>query len=89
MITKEMLDAYGCNAVVFTKTDQKAMDDDGSVIDPYNGRADLENRILRHVGPAFREDPSCLSKEEPEASGSSPFSALFCAFFMMIVLNSE
>ena len=34
-----------------------AMDDDGSVIDPYNGRADLENRILRHVGPAFREDP--------------------------------
>ncbi len=34
-----------------------AMDDDGSIIDPYNGKSDLENRILRHVGPAFREDP--------------------------------
>jgi hypothetical protein len=28
MITKEMLDAYGCNAVVLTKTDQRALDDD-------------------------------------------------------------
>jgi len=33
MITKEMLEAYGCNAIVFTKTDQKAQDDDGSVLD--------------------------------------------------------
>lgn len=33
MITKEMLEAYGCNAVVFTKTDQKALDDDGSMLD--------------------------------------------------------
>ncbi len=33
MITKEMLDEYGCNAVVFTKTDQKALDDDGSMLD--------------------------------------------------------
>lgn len=28
MITKEMLDAYGRNAIVFTKTDQQALDDD-------------------------------------------------------------
>ena len=33
MITKEMLEAYGCNAVVFTKTDQKALDDDGTMLD--------------------------------------------------------
>ena len=28
MITKEMLEEYGCNTIVFTKTDQKAYDDD-------------------------------------------------------------
>jgi len=30
---------------------------DGTLIDPYGGRADLEKRTLRHVSPAFREDP--------------------------------
>ena len=30
---------------------------EGSLIDPFNGREDLENRILRHVSPAFVEDP--------------------------------
>lgn len=30
---------------------------DGEIIDPYNGRADLEARLLRHVSPAFSEDP--------------------------------
>lgn len=34
-----------------------ARDDSGLVIDPYGGREDLENRVLRHVSPAFREDP--------------------------------
>jgi len=29
----------------------------GQIIDPFNGRADLQNRILRHVAPAFAEDP--------------------------------
>lgn len=33
MITAEMLEAYGCNAVVFTKTDQKAQDEDGTMLD--------------------------------------------------------
>ena len=32
MITKEMLQEYGRNAVVFTKTDQKALDDDGTLL---------------------------------------------------------
>jgi tRNA nucleotidyltransferase (CCA-adding enzyme) len=31
--------------------------DDGTLIDPYGGRADLEARLLRHVSPAFAEDP--------------------------------
>ncbi|MEE4243840.1 MAG: multifunctional CCA addition/repair protein [Kangiellaceae bacterium] len=34
-----------------------AMTEDGAVIDPYNGRKDLANRILRHVSDAFIEDP--------------------------------
>jgi tRNA nucleotidyltransferase (CCA-adding enzyme) len=29
----------------------------GVVIDPYGGRADLDRRLLRHVSPAFAEDP--------------------------------
>ncbi len=34
-----------------------AMCDDGTIIDPYNGRRDLEQRIFRHISPAFGEDP--------------------------------
>jgi tRNA nucleotidyltransferase (CCA-adding enzyme) len=30
---------------------------DGVIVDPYNGQADLANRKLRHVSPAFSEDP--------------------------------
>ncbi|MGE9550326.1 multifunctional CCA addition/repair protein [Erwinia amylovora] len=34
-----------------------AQDRDGHYCDPYGGRADLEQRLLRHVSPAFTEDP--------------------------------
>ena len=34
-----------------------AEDLDGKIIDPYNGSKDLKKRILRHVSPAFAEDP--------------------------------
>ncbi len=30
---------------------------DGSLLDPYHGIDDLSRRVLRHVGPAFVEDP--------------------------------
>jgi tRNA nucleotidyltransferase (CCA-adding enzyme) len=30
---------------------------DGSLVDPYGGQADLAARTLRHVSPAFSEDP--------------------------------
>lgn len=33
MITKEMLDAYGCNTLILTKTDQKTEDEDGNLLD--------------------------------------------------------
>lgn len=34
-----------------------AEDENGQLIDPFNGRQDLEKGILRHVSPAFVEDP--------------------------------
>ncbi len=37
------------NAIAKTK--------DGELIDPYNGRNDLEKKVLRHVSDAFTEDP--------------------------------
>lgn len=30
---------------------------DGALVDPWGGRRDLEARVLRHVSPAFAEDP--------------------------------
>jgi tRNA nucleotidyltransferase (CCA-adding enzyme) len=37
------------NAIAQTNT--------GEIIDPYHGQADIANRLLRHVSPAFIEDP--------------------------------
>lgn len=34
-----------------------AQDENGSLIDPYNGQVDLKKRVLRHVSEAFVEDP--------------------------------
>jgi tRNA nucleotidyltransferase (CCA-adding enzyme) len=34
-----------------------AEDESGQIVDPFGGRRDLEAKILRHVSPAFVEDP--------------------------------
>ncbi|QXI38916.1 multifunctional CCA addition/repair protein [Pseudomonas xantholysinigenes] len=34
-----------------------AEDEQGTLYDPYHGKQDLDARILRHVSPAFAEDP--------------------------------
>jgi tRNA nucleotidyltransferase (CCA-adding enzyme) len=34
-----------------------AEDESGALVDPYGGVADLQARVLRHVSPAFAEDP--------------------------------
>jgi tRNA nucleotidyltransferase (CCA-adding enzyme) len=34
-----------------------AQAEDGALIDPFGGQADLKARVLRHVSPAFVEDP--------------------------------
>lgn len=34
-----------------------AMGTDGNVVDPFGGKTDLENKVLRHVSVAFADDP--------------------------------
>lgn len=34
-----------------------AQNEAGELIDPFNGQADLHNKIFRHVSPSFSEDP--------------------------------
>lgn len=34
-----------------------AEDEDGNIIDPYNGQTDINNKVLRHISDAFSEDP--------------------------------
>lgn len=34
-----------------------AKDSDGTLVDPFDGAADIEARVLRHISPAFAEDP--------------------------------
>ncbi len=34
-----------------------AQDDNGNLVDPFGGANDIQARVLRHVGPAFGEDP--------------------------------
>ncbi|RFA30177.1 multifunctional CCA tRNA nucleotidyl transferase/2'3'-cyclic phosphodiesterase/2'nucleotidase/phosphatase [Alkalilimnicola ehrlichii] len=45
---------------------------DGSLIDPFNGVADLHARILRHVSPAFAEDPVRILRLARFAARFSP-----------------
>src|SRR5690606_9913215 len=34
-----------------------ALGDDGTLVDPFNGQRDIQEKWLRHVSPAFVEDP--------------------------------
>ncbi len=34
-----------------------AQSDSGELIDPFNGQQDIKNKVLRHISPAFSEDP--------------------------------
>lgn len=49
-----------------------AQDDNGRLIDPFGGQADLEARILRHVSPAFSEDPLRVLRVARFAARLSP-----------------
>jgi tRNA nucleotidyltransferase (CCA-adding enzyme) len=45
------------NAMARAAAPAGGADSGGELIDPYGGRADLDRRRLRHVSPAFAEDP--------------------------------
>jgi len=47
---------------------------DGSLIDPWNGRRDIEQKVLRHVGEAFAEDPVRLLRLARFAARFADFS---------------
>lgn len=49
-----------------------ARDPDGRLIDPFGGSRDLEARVLRHVSPAFREDPLRVLRVARFAARFSP-----------------
>ncbi len=62
-----------------------AEDSDGRLIDPYNGRADLEQRILRHVSPAFAEDPLRVLRVARFAARLAPFGFQIAAETMALM----
>jgi tRNA nucleotidyltransferase (CCA-adding enzyme) len=49
-----------------------AQDEHGKLIDPYGGVADIEQRVLRHVSPAFVEDPVRLLRVARFAARFAP-----------------
>jgi len=50
-----------------------ARDQQGDLIDPFNGRQDLEHRILRHVSDSFAEDPVRILRVAKFAARFAPF----------------
>ncbi|WP_130617349.1 multifunctional CCA addition/repair protein [Dyella amyloliquefaciens] len=46
--------------------------EDGTLVDPFNGLRDLEQRLLRHVSPAFVEDPVRLLRVARFAARFAP-----------------
>ncbi|MEX1827938.1 multifunctional CCA addition/repair protein [Luteibacter sp. CQ10] len=46
--------------------------EDGSLVDPFRGASDIENRTLRHVSPAFVEDPVRLLRVARFAARYAP-----------------
>jgi tRNA nucleotidyltransferase (CCA-adding enzyme) len=51
-----------------------AMDESGRLVDPFGGQRDLKARVLRHVGPAFVEDPVRILRLARFAARFSDFS---------------
>ena len=49
-----------------------ALAEDGTLIDPYGGKQDLEQKRLRHVSDAFREDPLRVLRVARFASRLAP-----------------
>jgi tRNA nucleotidyltransferase (CCA-adding enzyme) len=50
-----------------------AVDEAGVLVDPYGGLEDLHRRVLRHVSPAFQEDPLRVLRVARFAAQLAPF----------------
>lgn len=50
-----------------------AQDQNGNIIDPYNGQKDLKERILRHVSSFFRDDPLRVLRVARFAAKLAPY----------------
>ncbi|MGB4673705.1 MAG: multifunctional CCA tRNA nucleotidyl transferase/2'3'-cyclic phosphodiesterase/2'nucleotidase/phosphatase, partial [Azovibrio sp.] len=66
-----------------------ARGEDGVLIDPFNGRADLDARVLRHVGPAFIEDPVRILRLARFAARFGDFSVAPETLFLMRRMVAE
>ena len=51
-----------------------ALDEDGTLVDPFGGQRDLEAKLFRHVSPAFAEDPVRILRVARFASRFADFS---------------
>ena len=49
-----------------------AQDESGALVDPFDGQRDIEARVLRHVSPAFVEDPVRLLRVARFAARFAP-----------------
>lgn len=56
-----------------------AQNNKGQLIDPHGGQADLDRRILRHVSPAFDEDPLRVLRLARFKAQLSPFNFTIAA----------
>jgi tRNA nucleotidyltransferase (CCA-adding enzyme) len=68
-----------------------ARGEEGALIDPYQGVADIAARILRHVGPAFVEDPVRILRVARFAARFTDFSVApeTIALMREMVANGE
>ena len=68
-----------------------AQDDHGALIDPYGGQRDLAARLLRHVSPAFIEDPVRILRVARFAARLGDFSVApeTAALMREMVANGE
>lgn len=65
--------------------------EDGTLIDPYGGQADIEAKVLRHVSPAFAEDPVRILRVARFAARFSDFDLApeTLALMQQMVTNGE
>lgn len=61
--------------------------ENGQLVDPFNGRADLDRRMLRHVSGAFSEDPLRILRTARFAARLAPLGFRICAETMNLMQN--